>query len=436
MKTMTTSSSGLKYTAILLPVLILTVLTGCTIRGGSDKTGPLTLTVDNKDPLEHTDEQIVITRSRLEKLEKQWEQGLVPLVVSEGDTIPTQTDDLDDDGRWDELALVLDISGKSKKELLLYPVEAADLPSFPRRAHAFLGKSPEQNGIYVPVKDEILPVSHLPQAKPPLYQMEGPVWENDQIAFRLYFDSRNGKDIFGKKVSDIVMDSIGLPGDNYHKPAPWGMDVLKAGSSLGAGAIAFLTEDKEGEKQLYRLGPQVEEMKYRIIADGPVRAIIRISYTNVRAGAVTFNVEDEITIWAGSPGYASKVTISGSDAPIQLVTGIVNLHTAGPPITIREDDYAVLATHDRQSENNDYLGMAVLASSENVLRFDEVPREGADITSTYTMVLDIASGEPVGYEFLAAWEGRDKAYADSAQFMSGIASYARQQHNPVNIVVQ
>jgi len=33
-------------------------------------------------------------------------------------------------------------------------------------------------------------------------QKDSPVWENDKKGFRLYFDGRNTKDIFGKRISD------------------------------------------------------------------------------------------------------------------------------------------------------------------------------------------------------------------------------------------
>lgn len=31
------------------------------------------------------------------------------------------------------------------------------------------------------------------------YQMDGPVWENDKMGFRQYFDGRNCCDVFGKE---------------------------------------------------------------------------------------------------------------------------------------------------------------------------------------------------------------------------------------------
>lgn len=423
----------MKKTLILL--LIVTVW-GCNQQEGKDETASVSVTVKNNDAFAHKDEQVIIERSALKQLEEQWKQGLVPLVANGKEVIASQADDLDGDGIWDELALVLNLAEKSQVELNIEAVKEADIPEFPTRAHAFLRKSADRNGEYKPVKEEILPKDHLPQSQPPLYQMEGPVWENDKGAFRLYFDARNGKDIFGKSISHIMMDSVGLPGDNYHQQAPWGMDVLKVGNSLGSGSVAFLAKDDEGKETIYRLGGQMEEMKYKLIADGPVRAIIQFDYTGAKAGEMVFNAQEVVSIWAGSPGFKSKITVTDVDKPVQLVTGIVNLHATTPPVEKEEEKYVLLATHDQQSENNDYLGMALLASRENFVRFDEAREEGAEVTDTYTLVLQIEENTPVAFEFLTLWEGRDKAYTDPAVFLEEIETYARQQFSPVNIAIE
>src|SRR5690606_24347117 len=69
---------------------------------------------------------------------------------------------------------------------------------------------------------------------------EGPGRESDKVAYRFYLDWRNGFDIFGKKIPDMVLQNVGQDGyQSYHEPADWGMDLLKVGKSLGAGGYGF-----------------------------------------------------------------------------------------------------------------------------------------------------------------------------------------------------
>ncbi|NJK87260.1 MAG: DUF4861 domain-containing protein [Bacteroidales bacterium] len=150
--------------------------------------------------------------------------------------------------------------------------------------------------------------------------MEGPVWENDKIAFRNYFDARNGMDIFGKRVSDMCMDSVGLHG-SYHELDNWGMDILKVGNSLGAGSIGLLKNDS-----LYRLG-LTENAIYELVSEGPIRSVFRLIFSGWETDQTVYSVVHEISIWGGANFYKSDVTISGLKGGENLITGIVNMQT-------------------------------------------------------------------------------------------------------------
>ena len=88
--------------------------------------------------------------------------------------------------------------------------------------------------------------------------MDGIAWENDKMGFRHYFDGRNCRDVFGKRVSDMVLDTVGIrpegiPGDTYHVLAGWGRDIMSAANSFGLGGLAvliavagYVTYDKKG----------------------------------------------------------------------------------------------------------------------------------------------------------------------------------------------
>jgi len=49
----------------------------------------------------------------------------------------------------------------------------------------------------------------------PVYQMEGPGIENNKVAFRSFFDKRNGKDIYGKLITTPILDQVGLT-ESWH----------------------------------------------------------------------------------------------------------------------------------------------------------------------------------------------------------------------------
>src|SRR5512133_2149826 len=235
--------------------------------------------------------------------------------TEDGTWLPGQCDDLDGDGKWDELAFLCDL--KAHKSIKIRFEKPDSTLQFPARTNIRFGRT---NKPFEEVAGDLRMKTNDTKFTAPVYQMEGPAWENDMIAFRNYYDARNGIDIFGKLSSELVMDSVGVNGREYHTLHDWGMDILKVGNSLGAGAIAIGI----GES-LYRIGP-CEEGNYRIITEGTVRSILELTYKNVPAGDRFYDVVHRISIYAGDHFYRSQVWVKGLKGDEQLVTGIVNLH--------------------------------------------------------------------------------------------------------------
>ena len=69
----------------------------------------------------------------------------------------------------------------------------------------------KMTGKYIAQKKLTIPNNLATQSK--WIMFEGPVLENDVIAYRYYADSRHRFDIYAKSVTDLVMDTVGW---NYH----------------------------------------------------------------------------------------------------------------------------------------------------------------------------------------------------------------------------
>ena len=307
------------------------------------------------------------------------------------------------------------------------------------KAHARLRKKDSKNQYGTNLTKEIMPVQNpatdFTKVPIPLYQTEGPTWENDKIGFRLYFDVRNGKDIFGKTNSAMVMDSVGTYGDKFyhHFDKQWGMDILKVGKSLGAGALALQVKSVQGKDTLVRLGgSSVGRTRYELVKDGPEEAIIRLYYDNWQVLNRTYQLIEEISIKQGDYFYESKVTIKGLKGDERLVTGIVNLKGI-EAVQLKKGDVAAIYTHGKQSENNDNLGMAILVQKSAAPVFGKAPESASDILNTYTVALKATNNIPVVFRFYAGWEQTDKRFADKAYFQDFLTKEAAAWNNmPTN----
>ncbi|MGB3464428.1 MAG: DUF4861 domain-containing protein [Cyclobacteriaceae bacterium] len=349
----------------------------------------------------------------------------VRIQSTDASQLPVQFDDMDSDGLWDEMVFLIDVSANEQLKLPYSLISKEDMPFFPILTNAHLGVSEKRNDDFRSVNGHTMPTSHEPQSKPYLYQFEGPGWENDKIAFRAYFDDRNGKDIFGKTVPDVVLEQVGI-NENYHQLQPWGMDVLKVGNSLGAGSLAFTSNDS-----LYRL-TDVDTQHVSIISEGPVRSVIRFQYEGWRIAGQTITITELIQIWAGKFHYDSEIK-TDSLTNGQIAVGMVNLYDLSLN-TADHPSLSVFYTHGQQSENKDVLGMALLAPKQLFTGKNAIYEKETGISDTYYMTLH-SNENAVYYSFLGGWELSDHSFADKNQFQKHLTTVTTYYSNPLEISI-
>jgi hypothetical protein len=409
----------MKY-KIAHPLICLAILAGCQ---STKSLKPFEFENSSKEAL--ADQLIVLKRAAIEEQTGPVAAGkYITIKKTTGVPMVIQFDDLNGDGQWDEAAFLYTFEPNEK---VTFKPEIADAPATVKamvRAHVRQIKKNADNTFGPAALDkDTMPVNALPTdfskvALPP-YLTEGPAWENDKVGFRLYFDVRNGKDIWGKTTGRMVLDEVGTDtAKNYHKLADWGMDVLKVGASLGAGSLALYVPLSNGKDTLVRLGGKnIEQVTYEKVADGPVRAIARLKYTNwkIGEGVEPVTVVEEIHIWGGQYFYESHVTVTGAPKGAQLVTGIVNLHSKEVH-EVTAAGFKGIYTYDVQSENKDKLGMAILMPAAQVAGTATTPNANTDIQNTYIIKANIKNNEPVIYRFYAGWERSDSRFTTREGF--------------------
>jgi hypothetical protein len=307
--------------------------------------------VKNELNVDRQDEVIVLTRTFIEQ-KLQPDEGFSPVFESDGQVLPCQFDDLDGDGNWDEAAVLVNLKALQESKIKLRKIAAEKYPVFEKRTNLRLGIL-QEDGSYKEVEEyNALPCSDGFEI---IAQAESVNWENDKIAFRVYFDCRNVKDLFGKLKPEMIIDKIHTPElTNYHELADWGMDVLHCGSSLGSGGLALMRNDS-----LYRLG-STDVYRYKKIVEGPVRSVFELNYAGWHVEGDSLEATEKITIYPGKYWFESDVTIKGIRKGDQVITGIVTSKLKKEPFEMSAGKFACIGTHDVQSLNNDELGMAIL----------------------------------------------------------------------------
>lgn len=406
---------------------------------GCSKKNVLLLT--NPLAVDRIDETIVIKRADIEAKVGVIPDGFAPVLKLNGGNVPSQADDMNADGKWDELAFTINIQASETVSLDLENVPVAEYPSFEKRTNLRLGIH-QPDDTYLEV-DEYMAPSCKDSFKI-IAQGESVSWENDKMGFRNYFDCRNVKDLYGKLKPEMIIDKIHtseIP--DYHVLSDWGMDVLHCGSSTGSGGLAMLEADS-----LYRLG-STDGYEYKKVAEGPVRSVFDLIYTGWNVADQNLTAVERISVYPGKYWFQSDVTVSGFSGEKQLVTGIVTSLLKNEPADFEANaGYRSIATLDKQSLNNDELGMAVLLKNDEITKvarttnldyFELGYKTVAEkkfsqiISMTYYVAQKIQADVPARHYFFAVWGLENEKWKNMDNFKSYISSEADLLSNPVSI---
>lgn len=351
--------------------------------------------------------------------------------------IPVQYVDENKDGDWDQLVFLYSFTPNEQAELQVSITTKNTALPFEQRAHVRMRKKigpeafgPNLSNVTMPLKN---PATNFSKEKLPMYLTEGPAWENDKVAFRLYFDIRNNKDIYGKVTSRMMMDTVGANTKmSYHVLSEWGMDVLHVVKSLGAGALALSVPLPSGGDTLIRLGGQnITNTVFQQVADGPLLGRLCLTY-DWQINDQPLQLKEEISIWGGQYFYDSKVTIAGAPAGAKLITGIADFYNNSFGL-ITEGNAVVGFSYGKQSENKDNLGLAVLVDEKAFARADSVNRPNTDVNETYTIAQTIIAKQPLYYRFYVGWERTDKQFDSLNGFNSFLKHEAVKYSEPIKV---
>lgn len=229
---------------------------------------------------------------------------------------------------------------------------------------------------------------------------EGPGWESNKVGYRLYLDWRNAIDIFGKVTDDMVLQNVGHSNfDSYHEMNTWGMDILKAGSSLGIGSYGR-----------YENGTVIHfkevDSTYAKVNNTPKQSTVTVKYSGWQAGSEKIDLVVNLEIKPDS--RITKSTLKPSKAIGDLCTGIVKFDEI--PVVKKEGatkKWGYIASYGEQSLVPDKLGMAIFYNLGSAAIIDG---------EFDHLVVFKSTPEPLTYYFLGAWEKEKGGITNATDF--------------------
>ncbi|HGJ65832.1 TPA: DUF4861 domain-containing protein, partial [bacterium] len=312
------------YTAIF--ILILSFY-GCGLPGGRKKDIPkIEMIVENTLSEKRMDEFIVLRVSDLKEMAPNFSKDT--FIVIQADTnqeIPSQVDDMNNDGEGDEIAMIISLEPKEKKRIIM----------------RYSPESPENRSVTLGHKKRTRSAIH------PEY--EGISWESEIIGYRLYPDQRNSISVFAKQKPELSLDKIA-----FKQPSSAKL-ILDGKNSVGCGGFGLWHDGK-------LIKPSNDVMRYtRVVSDGPIRAIAQVIYDKWALGNDMLRVTATYSIFAGQRWCVSNIKVTGSNKPVKIASGLAKVKTD----IIKDEKKGFMYEFDKP------LGMGMIYSPENLDTFQE-----------------------------------------------------------------
>lgn len=364
-------------------------------------------------------EIINIPRKRFKHVDK----SFFPIVYRKSDMLKSQVIDQDHDGIWDTLILEVTLTSFSSDTLTIKWVSKNDFPQFKAYTSVRLSLKSKNNLPTDPILTKERDRGFIQNISDPIYQMEGPGIENDKVAFRAFFDNRNGKDVYGKLTEEPILSKVGLSG-SWHKLQDWGMDILRTGNSLGAGAFAI----KE-DTTIYKLA-DADRSIYNFLYDGALQSAFSLTFQNWDVGLKKKNGTETISLAKGDFFYKNELRLH-LDAKQQLISGMAHFGSDSIVFKKHNNSFSSISCFGNQADGtNSKLGLAIMFTSADFVENKVVAAEST-IPNTAYVVLKPQKKTTVF--FFACWEKTDRQFENLIGFENYLQKIADQLANPIKI---
>jgi Domain of unknown function (DUF4861) len=261
-------------------------------------------------------------------------------------------------------------------------------------------------------------------------------WENDRIAHRTYGPAlqapdtagtgkevlvSSGIDVWSKRVRYPIVDRWYNKGhDHYHVDEGEGMDMYNVGSSRGDGGTGVW----DGKT----LAVSGNYATWKVIANGPIRAIFELAYAPWAAAGRKVSEVKRYTVDAGHnlDLVESTFTVDSGDPALTVALGLCRSSAdKGEEPKIAESrlaDAAAISVWEAQRTHG-AIGTAVVVDRAAFAGFAEEPHN-------FLLLAHATSGKPVRFLAGAGWT-KSGDFASQADWEAYVTACAQRLASPV-----
>jgi len=385
----------------------------------------LTVTVTNPSSTARTDVPVVITLTPYGEVN-------AALVTTDGQEIPCQLDDLNQDETFDELCFLANLGKKETKRYTVELMEQGEPRTYPARVYAEMVlsntkdkklKKHQQNN-YI----ESLTARGDAAYTYNVQHHHGVDFESELNGIRIYFDARQTLDLYGKFNKQLELKETQFYTPDDLKQKGYGDDVLWVGQTFGLGAF------RGWDGQNPTLVEPVRSRTQRVISYGPLRAIVEVVDRGWKADAAKapVNMTLRYTQYAGHRDTDVDVMFNRDVTDYRFSTGIINVK-GSEEFSDKKGLRACWGTDypstDTLKWKRETVGLAVYVPRENIVSEEPANKDN------YAYVLKV-NGNRMAYKVTYTSANESFGYHSAKEWFNYLKTWKKEVEQPVKVTVQ
>lgn len=251
-------------------------------------------------------------------------------------------------------------------------------------------------------------------------------WENDEIAFRMYGQelqrtelTSSGIDVWVKKVKYPVMLNLYAKGHDYlHSDNPEGIDFFNIGPTLGCGGLGVWFDGKLYRSENYE--------QWKIIANGPIRAIFELTYKPWQFGNKKVGEIKRISLDIGSNFNRIESRFDADVNDVTFAVGIVKCERGGHPTYAKDKSW--LGYWQNPDPTFGAIGCAVILPTKTA------GYESAEDNNNNLILIKPKDSRSIAYYAGAGWS-KTPDFDNEEKWLSYVQKKARLIEKPLKIEV-
>jgi hypothetical protein len=369
-----------------------------------------------------TDEPVVVRFADVQKSVPAYSGGVV--AVWDGDkAICVQQDDLDGDGRWDELVFLTDIAPKGTKTFTIQ-LDAESTAACAKEVHAQMFLNNRRERTITSTLEASSPTGDMYQA----LHHHGPAWESDKIAYRLYFDKKITVDVYGKKKYRLELDDAKWYPTGEQLAASYGDDILWVGSSVGVGTI----KGWNGKEALH-VEP-VSNRTARIVINGNIRTVVDMLSEGWQYRGQSLNLTARYIQYARHRDMTAQIIINGVEGQKEqeFCTGVQKVRQS--QTYLEKDGLMALwgteyPTPDSVKYQKETFGLGVILPEKNIVTYTSDPLN-------HLIVIKNNKQPVIEYTVTAASFKEEQGYKTADEFFAYMRDLKQLVNHPLTVKLE